>query len=128
MKAFLVLLITGISLTAQAAKNTKFSCANVGGTAEWTVYIDLEKKLAGFFDNDSTVTIPLVGVLSLESMPPQTEYTFRGRDRANGGRSIMEIVFNATKKSAWVTFDVGTRMADTKQSLDGCVVDNQIDL
>ncbi len=126
MRNLIVLLILGFGFSAQAAA-AKFSCANVGGTAEWTIYVDLEKKLAGFFDNDTTVTVPLVEITSLESFPPQTEYIFKGSDTAGAESDTLQINFNLTKKSAFVTFDDGKEKT-TQKSLDGCVVDNNIDL
>ncbi|MDZ4663195.1 MAG: hypothetical protein SGJ18_16410 [Pseudomonadota bacterium] len=128
MKTLIVLLAMGLSLSVHAARNSKFSCGNVGGTDEWTVYVDLDKKLAGFFDNDSTVTIPLVSVRSLESNPPQLEYTFAGLDTSGEVSEKMQITFNSTMMSASVTFNLGTRKVTTEESLDGCVVDNLVDL
>ena len=127
MKYLVMLLVVGSSLLAQA-EDSKFSCGNVGGTDEWTVYVDLNKKLAGFFDNDSTAVVPLINVTLLKSNPPQVVYVFEGQDTGGEQGTKLRITFNSTEMSADVTFDAGAAKAKTQKSLDGCVVDNQIDL
>ena len=90
--AILVVLFGTNSFAAGAA--TKFMCSNVGGTAEWTIYVDLNKKVAGFFDNDTTVVVPMTDLVSFDTLPPQWEYTFEGKD-ANGGKNArIKIIFN----------------------------------
>lgn len=126
MKSLIALLVLGLSVSAQAA-DTKFSCSNVGGTQEWTIYVDLSKKLAGFFDNDTTVTVPLVRAVVLESIPTQMEYTFEGKDEYLGEGKI-RIVFNKTKMTAYVVFIDKKGKSESKESEDGCVVDKSIDL
>ncbi len=120
----LITLVTLVATAAMAAP-TKFSCSNVGGTAEWTVYVDLEQKKAGFFDNDNTAVVPLVNVESLESRPPQMVYTFEGKDTGGGTNEVLQISFNYTKRKAYVTFNPKPG-AKTLEALDGCVVDNNI--
>ena len=58
MKNLFITLLLMTSMQATAA-NQRFSCSNVGDVEEWTIYVDLQKGLAGFFDNDSTVVVPL---------------------------------------------------------------------
>jgi hypothetical protein len=127
MKSLFVFLIMTSAVTVHAG-NTKFSCSNVSGTAEWTIYVDLDKKLAGFFDNDTTVTVPLVNVLSLESNPPQTEYTFEGPDEYVGGKARIRIVFNETRLTGYVTLIDKRGKSKTARAEDGCEVDSDISL
>ena len=123
----LALSLALFGLTANAATATKFSCSNVGGTEEWTIYVDLDKNLAGFFDNDSTVVVPLKSMKRLESIPPQMLYTFEGQDTGSAGEKI-RISFNETRKSAAVTLSLGLRTERRLTSEDGCKVDDDIDL
>ncbi len=123
----LTLCLAFLGVTANAAPATKFSCSNVGGTDEWTIYIDLDKKLAGFFDNDSTAVVPFKSMRSLESIPPQMIYTFEGQDSGSAGEKI-RISFNKTRKSASVTLSIGLSTERTLTSQDGCEVDEDIDL
>ncbi len=127
MKSLIALLVLGFSLSTQAAPST-FSCSNVGGTAEWTIYIDLTKKVAGFFDNDSTVTVPLKQVLSLESMPPQTEYHFEGADQGGGKNAKLHIIFNITRMTGHVVFIDSKGKSEDMRAEDGCSADNSINL
>ncbi|MEK6580083.1 MAG: hypothetical protein AABZ55_12720 [Bdellovibrionota bacterium] len=106
--------------TASFAADKTFICNNVGGTEEWTIYIDLGKKAAGFFDNDTTVWIPLKDIVSLESMPPQTLYTFEGKDTGTSGKERISISFNKTRLSGSVTFHVGRSNEKTLEAKDGC--------
>lgn len=104
-----------------------YNCSNVGGTAEWTISVDLKKKLAGFFNNDTTVVIPLKYVRSLETRPPQMVYTFEGNDTESRGEK-MQIRFNETKLKASVTFSLGRRDEKTLEAKDGCQRDKDVDL
>jgi hypothetical protein len=121
------ILVTALCLTsgAHAATASKYSCDNVGGTAEWTIYVDLKKKIAGFFDNDSTVVVPLKKVGMLESLPPQMVYVFEGRE-PNGDK--LRISFNKTKLKGSVTLNVGKRSQSTLQSQNGCEADKSVDI
>ncbi len=120
MKNLMIALILMTAAHANAA-NQRFSCSNVGDVEEWTIYVDLEKGLAGFFDNDSTVVVPLTRSGLAESIPPQWMYVF--------GDSQIEIHFNKTKLKASVTmFDAGTQKEERYESLDGCRPDNSFTL
>jgi hypothetical protein len=121
----LTLCLAFFGVTASAAPATKFSCSNVGGTEEWTIYVDLDKKLAGFFDNDSTAVVPFKSMRMLESLPPQMLYTFEGQDAGSAGKKI-RISFNKTRKSASVTLSLGLSTERTLTSQDGCEVDEGI--
>jgi hypothetical protein len=111
------LTLTGTALTAAP---TQYSCSNVGGTEEWTIYVDLKKKEAGFFDNDNTATVPYKKVLFTETLPPQTIWTFEGKDTGGGTGERLRITFNQTRLTGTVTFNPGTRKERTLKSLDGC--------
>jgi hypothetical protein len=127
MKNLIILLVTLFSGTAFGNVVSKYSCSNVGGTAEWTIYVDLEKKLAGFFDNDSTVTVPLVDIYLLKTNPPQWEYIFQGKDDNGGKNAKLRISFNQTRMEAYASF-ITKKGTDTKKAEDGCVADTHIDL
>ncbi|MCX6119008.1 MAG: hypothetical protein NT027_15845, partial [Proteobacteria bacterium] len=91
------------------SKPTKFSCDGVAGVDEWVIYLDLEKKLAGFFDNDNTTVIPLVDTLILESNPPQGVYTFNGQDTGGGEFETLKITFNDFTLASSITFNPNTK-------------------
>lgn len=128
MRNLFVLTVATMVSVASFGAPTKFSCRNVGDVEEWTIYVDLEKKQAGFFDNDSTVKIALKEIKFLETKPPQTLYVFEGKDTNGGEDSKIQITFNRTKSSASVTLDLGTPSEKTLDALDGCEVDNDVDL
>jgi hypothetical protein len=117
-----------VASASQAAPAVKFSCDNVGGTDEWTIYVDLEAKKAGFFDNDSTALVPFKTVKFLESRPPQTLYIFEGADSQGGASDTIRIAFNQTKKSASITFNLGQQNERTLKSENGCSEDTDINL
>lgn len=127
MKSLLAFLFVAISAAAQGAE-TKFYCDNVGGTEEWTIYVDLDKKIAGFFDNDTTVTVPLVKVVSLESHPPQTEYTFEGEDSYLGKGNKLRVVFNKTRLTGYVVFIDKKGKKEVMEAQGGCVADSSVDI
>ncbi|MBI2027212.1 MAG: hypothetical protein HYS98_05360, partial [Deltaproteobacteria bacterium] len=110
---------------------TKFSCGNVGGIAEWTLYVDLNKRLAGFFDNNTTAVVPLISSVSLETDPPQTTYTFEGLDITSGPKDRLQIDFNHTKLTASVTLINNNGRAEkriTHKSHNGCVANDKVDI
>ncbi len=116
----LLFVLTGI--TAHA-KDTKFSCANVGGTEEWTIRVDLTKKKAGFYDNDSKVIVPLKTQKLGETEPPQWMYYFEGVDKNSTRKNdVLGIDFNETRLTASVTLHVGEKDEKTLEAQDGCVV------
>lgn len=118
-----VLALSGISKAEPAAR--KFACSNVGGTAEWTINVDLDKKKAGFFDNDTWVVVKLVESKLLESLPPQWQHTFEGKD----GKDSLRIVFNETRLNASVTFlPKAPKRPSTLVAKDGCKADESVDL
>jgi hypothetical protein len=128
MKSFIVSLFVSISfasigsIQALAEPGQKFSCSNVAGIEEWTIYIDLDQKKAGFFDNDSTVVVPFTQMRLLESIPPQRQYTFEGAD-SNGSDQI-RIVFNKTRMQASIILSLGQDDERQEESLDGCEEDD----
>jgi len=103
------------------AEENKFSCGNVGGTEEWTIYVDLNNKLAGFFDNDTTVVVEFKEVKLLKSRPPQRIYLFEGRDTSGGPGEKLRISFNKTSLKGSVTFINKQGRERTLKALDGCV-------
>ena len=117
-----------VNLAGDSAAERKFSCSGVGGTDEWTIYVDLDKKLAGFFDNDNTVIVPMTEFKSLESNPPQSLYIFEGKDIGGGDDEKLRIYFNKTKMSGSILLGLGS---DDETHLDaehGCEADDDIDL
>lgn len=106
----------------------KFFCSGVGGTDEWTIYVDLNKKLAGFFDNDSTVVVPMTDFKLLESNPPQELYIFNGADTGGGDNENLAIYFNATTLTGTLILAVGTDDEHSLTAENGCVADDDIDL
>lgn len=84
--------------SANVGQASSYSCGPFAGVDEWRSNIDLKKNVADFFDNDTTTVMKLKSVVSLESLPPQTQMTFEGKDA--GGDGILRLVFNLTKKRA----------------------------
>lgn len=115
----LTLALFTTSTTASAAGKGFYTCYEVGGTDEWTVHVDLQKKEAGFFDNNVWSVIPLVSHMVLESNPPQDEYTFFGTDIGNAGKP-MKIIFNKTRMKASVILDIGTLDEAVYEAEGGC--------
>lgn len=122
----LALSLTFMVNGAFGATPQKYSCDSVDGIDEWTIYVDLEKNLAGFFDNDTTTKAQLTDTRYLESMPPQWEYVFESRESDRNGR--IRIVFNQTKLSAYVIENPGEKDARTYRSQSGCSLNPDIDL
>lgn len=112
---------------ARGRKATKFSCSNVGDHEEWTIYIDLKKKLAGFFDNDTTAVVKFKETMILESNPSQTVHLFEGKDRVGDPNDQIKITFNETEKSAHVTLNLDGEIK-TLESIDGCKADSSVNL
>ncbi|MCX6123737.1 MAG: hypothetical protein NTV34_03150 [Proteobacteria bacterium] len=122
-------LVSVVSLgESEEASGNKYSCSNVGGTDEWTIYVDLDKRVAGFFDNDATVKVPFKTMKVLESAPPQTLYVFEGLDRSGNEDDKIGISFNKTTRSASVTFELGQPNQRTLSAKNGCELDADIDL
>ena len=119
-----LLFLSTLATSPSFAGDTKFACSGVYGEDEYTIYIDLEKPLAGFFDNDSTSLYPLKKVRSLESMPPQTQYTFEAIEN----RKLTRVVFNVTRMTASITWNAGTSESSTHEAEHGCVVEPDLDL
>lgn len=103
-----------------AAENNYYTCSNVGGIAEWTISIDLEKKKAAFFDNDIWTTVELAKINQLESIPTQMQYIFEGKD--DHGQGQLRITFNQTTLQGFVTFGIGTTQIVTHSAEDGCTL------
>ena len=112
------LVLAGLSMVALAscagvksASSSSVESANVGsdfyrcegfaGVDEYRSGIDLKAKTADFFDNDSTSDMKLVSIVSLESIPPQTQITFEGKDLGSNG--TLRLVFNQTKLKASIS-------------------------
>ena len=118
-----------LASTTLLAAPSKYICSNVGGTEVWTIYVDLNKKLAGFFDNDNTSTVPLKDIKIFDSRPPQTVYIFEGKDiGGDTNNDTLRISFNVTKMAGHVTFNPGKWDERTLKALDGCRADKNIDL
>lgn len=127
LSLFLLALSLPFAAEATSLRPAKYSCSNVAGVEEWTIYVDLNKSLAGFFDNDNTAVIRLKNSRFIETVP-QFEYYFEGKDTGGGARERLRITFNLTKMSASVTFNPGTKKATTKKALNRCVYSPNLDL
>lgn len=119
---------SNVKTANDSAEPKKFYCNGVGGTDEWTIYVDLDKKLAGFFDNDSTVVVPLTEYKSLESMPPQDMYIFEGQDTGGGDDEKLRIYFNKTKMEGSLILGLGSESEKILEAENKCVADDDIDL
>jgi hypothetical protein len=128
MKKFLFVLSFCLISVNAFSKGSKFYCDNVGGTEEYTIYVDLDKNLAGFFDNDQTVVVPLKEIHFYETMPPQTAYEFLGKDTHGKKGSLIQINFNLTKLTANVRLNYGTKDQKNMDALNKCIADDDIDL
>lgn len=130
MKNAILTTLVAIATNASAMTShpTKFSCSGLGGVDEYTVYVDLNKKLAGFFDNDNTTVIPQKDLLILESNPPQYVYTFLGQDTGSAQGDKLKIVFNETRRNAYVVFLPQNGKSKTLKTEQECIIDNDIDL
>lgn len=126
-KKMLLVMVIGFVASNARAEDRKFYCDNVGGTEEWVIYVDLDRGLAGFFDNDSTAVVPLKQTLILESNPPQIVHSFEGEDRLGGEGDQLTISFNETRRTASVTLNLNGKQK-TLKSLSGCVADPRVDL
>lgn len=115
------LLFVGV---ANAGGPQKFSCPNVGGVEEWTIYVDLGKKLAGYFDGDATVVVPLISYGVTRSFPAVTTYTFEGKDTVVGGK--LRINFRKEPLESTVIVGIGTSKQRTLKALQGCAVDDDV--
>lgn len=122
MKKF-ILLLAFTALNAQA----NYQCSKVGGIEEWTIYIDLKNKLAGFFDNDTTVVVPLVKTGQLEILDPITFYYFEGEDTNSENNSRLGISFNLDALSAAVVLE-SQHGKTPLQALDKCKFNDRINL
>ena len=109
-------------------KPAQYICSNVSGVEEWTIYIDFNKKLAGFFDNDNTAVVPLKDMKLLESVPPQRLYIFEGKDSGGGSDEVLRISFNETKMTGSVTTDAGGRKPNRMEAEGGCKPARNIDI
>lgn len=118
------------SLASYAHAGNTFSCPNVNGVEENTIYVDLNKKLAGFFDNDKTTVIPYVGTDFFETHPVQTQFRFEGSDTGGAAGTKMRISFTEMggRYSASVTFKSGRRDEFTWEANDGCHFDSKVNL
>jgi hypothetical protein len=124
----IIALVFSTSVFAANKQPQKFFCPGMGGNDEYVVYVDLSKKLAGFFDNDQTVTIAEKDMMILESNPPQYVYIFEGKDTASGEKDRLKIVFNQTRRTAYVVMMPFGEENKTLTSEEFCTVDNGIDL
>lgn len=122
-------LFTTFASNAHANINT-FSCPNVNGEEEYTIYVDLNQKLAGFFDNDNTTVIPYVHTDFFETYPLQTRYLFEGKDTGGAARTKMLISFTEMggRFNASVTLNVGRRDEVTWEAKNGCRPDTSVKL
>lgn len=121
MKYFLLLLALSLSTQAFAKSETQFYCANVGGTEEWTISVDLKAKQAGFFDNDTTTVVDLVA--EARGKNGAKLYIFEGEDTGSAEGDRLKIVFNKTELQASVHFIPKKGRTTVKRSYDGCVAE-----
>ena len=95
-----------LSQVSMAGKDRYFSCSNVGGVDEHTIYVDLVKNKAGFFDNDSTAVVPMVGKIEIDIALNQVIYIFEGVDTSSDGSERLRINFNRATLSGSVTLGI----------------------
>jgi len=99
MKKIVFAALVALVSTSAFAGGRYFKCEGFGNVDEYRSSIDLKKKSADFFDNDTTSDLKLTKVGMLESLPPQWQYTFEGKDESSEG-SILRLIFNRTKLTA----------------------------
>src|SRR5689334_9864386 len=108
-------LIALLSLMAapafSAVSKDFYSCEGLGGVDEYRVGIDLKTNKAGFFDNDTTSVMKLTDVNILESLPPQTQMIFEGKEASYAG--TLKLYFNLTRKTASL-YSINTKGKQTK--------------
>jgi hypothetical protein len=121
--------ILASNASAGQIQATKFSCGNVGAIEEWTIFVDLDKQLAGFFDNDTLVKVPLISTTTIESDPPEELFTFEGSDTSAGpGSHVLRIEFNKTQLEGTATLNLGENDQKVLTGLDGCQFDDAVTL
>ncbi|MGE0173220.1 MAG: hypothetical protein AB7T49_10555 [Oligoflexales bacterium] len=127
MKRRILEIIMATTLLSQgaAAKESaqNFICENVGGVEEWTIYVDLDKETAAFFDNDTMVEVPLTEVTLIDSPTRQETFTFEGADTGVGPGHLLQIRFNKTSLQGSVVFSLGENDEEVLSALNGCRLD-----
>jgi hypothetical protein len=106
----------------------KFVCGNVGGVEEHRIMVDLERKLASFFDNDTTVVVPFVRKATGVNFDVATIYVFEGEDTAGAPGDQMRIEFDSALMTGRVTLNLGDSEEETLSAHDGCVADDSIEV
>ena len=114
---FMFLVSVGSIESQATVGQSTYECTNVGGVEEWTIYIDLKKKVAGFFDNDTTEVVPYKEMRFIETLPGQTEYVF---ERTARGHVRTRIVFNITRMTGYVVSHPGAGDEETYTAENGC--------
>lgn len=130
MRQALSLLALGLSLSAgaQAGDATKFSCGNVGGIREWKIYVDLDRKVAGFFDGVTTSVVPLKEITFLQARSLQEIFVFEGSDTGGMAGERIQISFNQTRLRGSVTFHMGKQREESRRASDFCKADRDFEI
>ena len=107
------------SVSVFAAPSPKhFACDGVGGVDEYRVAISLVENKASFFDNDSTSYMKLKSTVVLESLPPQTQMTFEGKEKSFAG--TLKLIFNLTRKNISL-YSIDTKGKSSKVGDAKCI-------
>jgi hypothetical protein len=98
-------------------------CIRIDGADDWRISIHEDRSMASFFDNDHETAMKMTDVRSLESMPPQSVYTFKGNDEG----TKISFNFNETYQTGYLTDSVGTTSEYTVdfscRNVDGELID-----
>jgi hypothetical protein len=99
MKRILMTAVLAFSSTSSFGAAASFlECSGFAGVDEYRAGIDLTKKVAGFFDNDSTSKLAIKSVKTIGKTPRQTVMVFEGRDESGSG--TLRLTFNLTHRIA----------------------------
>jgi len=85
-----------------------FECAQPGAD-ENRIGIDLKKKIAAYFDNDTTSVLKMVGKPTINSMNGHEILMFEGKDK--GAPGLLRVVFNKTQSKVSL-MSITNRMTD----------------
>lgn len=94
LKIFITLLILTVALSAQA--QTSFFECTLPQAEEYRVGIDVQKQMAGFFDNDTTSVMKFSGSRPSSRNQEVSVLIYTGKDQGGSGDLMLE--FNTATK------------------------------